>query len=59
MLATVSSSLAQFQATEVIKVLLDLPGVLSGSLWYYDFLNHSQRSIEFKVNAALLEYVKN
>ena len=59
MLATVSSSLAQFQATEVIKVLLDLPGVLSGSLWYYDFLNHSQRSIEFKVNAAQLEYVKN
>ena len=59
MLATVSSSLAQFQATEVIKVLLDLPGVLSGILWYYDFLNHSQRSIEFKVNATQLEYIQN
>ena len=59
MLATVSSNLAQFQATEVIKVLLNLPGVLSGTLWYYDFLNHSQRSIEFKVNESQLEYVKN
>lgn len=59
MLATISSSLAQFQATEVIKVLLDLPGVLSGSLWYYDFLNHIQRSIEFKVNPVQLENIKN
>ena len=56
MLATVSSTLAQFQATEVIKVLLDLPGVLSGKLWYYNFLNHDLRLINFELIPHQYEY---
>ncbi|WP_348771765.1 HesA/MoeB/ThiF family protein [Maribacter sp. MMG018] len=47
--------IGNFQALEVVKVLTDLRGVLSGVLLLYDALSQQSRQIRFKLNPENLK----
>lgn len=46
-----------FQATEVLKIILGLPGVLSGKVLYYNVLTHRQRLFDLNRNENAIEAV--
>ena len=45
------------QATEIIKVILDLDGILTGKLFVLDLLNHKNSILDFKKNQKEIDKI--
>jgi adenylyltransferase/sulfurtransferase len=46
-----------FQATEVLKIILGLPGILSGKVLYYNVLTHQQRVFTIRRNETSIKEI--
>ena len=57
-LGVVPGLLGVLQATEVLKIILNLKTVLSGKLLCYDLLSHETKQIEIKPNRAAIARLK-
>lgn len=57
-IGSIAGTIGSMQATEVIKIILDLDGVLSGRLYFLDSLNFTSQIFSFKrdpVNSVITE----